>query len=146
EACLAARNLRNARTEADRLVDEASSTAEPNLLALASDVQARVAMAEKDWKGATRHIESALAIVATFGIPGTAWRVHATRAALARDLKDNAAAEHHRARAEAVVLALADSFDADEPLRHALLASPAVRRIFPGPGGNKRVAARPSKR
>src|SRR5262245_26946373 len=55
EAWLAARSLRNARTEADRFLDAASSTAEPNLLALAADVEARVAMAAKDWQRAERH-------------------------------------------------------------------------------------------
>jgi hypothetical protein len=129
DAWLAAGNLRNARTEADRFLDAASSTSEPNLLALRSDVQARVAMAAKDWKRAERHIESALAIVAKFDIPTVAWRVHATRSDLARSVKDEAAAEQHRARAEAVVVALAEFFDRDEPLRHAFLSAPPVRRL-----------------
>src|SRR5215471_4186739 len=103
EAWLAAGNLRNARTEADRFLDAASSTSEPNLLALASDVEARVSMAAKDWPHAEQHIESALAIVEKFDIPTTGWRVHATRSDLARSVKDDTAAEHHRARAEAVV-------------------------------------------
>src|SRR5262249_3122843 len=88
EAWQAAGKLRNARTEADRFFDAASSTSEPNLLALASDVQARVAMAEKNWKRAERHIESALTIVAKFDIPTTGWRVHATRSELCRRVKD----------------------------------------------------------
>jgi len=146
EAWLAARNLRNARTEADRLLDAASSTSEPNLLALASDVQARVSMAAKDWKGAERHIESALAIVTKLDIPATAWRVHATRADLAARVGDDVAAEQHRTRAEAVVLALAQSLDPEEPLRDTFLSSPPVRRIVRGPVGRGRVAARPSKR
>jgi DNA-binding winged helix-turn-helix (wHTH) protein/tetratricopeptide (TPR) repeat protein len=145
EAWLAAGNLRNARTEADRFLDAASSTSEPNLLALASDVEARVAMAAKDWKGAERHIESALAIVAKFDIPTTGWRVHATRCDLARCVKDDTAAEQHRARAEAVVLALAESFDRDEALRHAFLSSPRVRRVRRARNGSRRAAARESK-
>src|SRR5262249_39399554 len=111
DAWLAAGNLPNARAEADRFLHAAASTSEPNLLALASDVEARVAMAAKDWKRAEQHIESALAIVAKFDIPTTGWRVHATRSDLARCVKDDTAAEHHRTRAEAVVLALAESFD-----------------------------------
>ena len=142
DAWLAAGNPRNARTEADRLLDTASSTAEPNLLALASETEARVAMAGKDWQGAERHLESALAIVAKFDIPTAAWRVHATRAALARSVKDEAAAEQHRARAEAVVSALAESFDRDEPLRHAFLSSPRIRRICRPRAASRRVGAR----
>jgi hypothetical protein len=121
---------------------DASPTSEPNLLALASDVEARVAMAAKDWKRAERHIESALAIVAKFDIPTTGWRVHATRFDLARSVKDDTAAEHHRARAEAVVLALAESFDRDEPLRHAFLSSPRIRLICRKRPGSRRVGAR----
>src|SRR5262245_19797569 len=127
EEWIAAGKVRDARTEADRFVDAVSSTSEPNLLALASDVQARVAMAAKDWTGAERHLEHALAIVEKFDIPTTGWRVHATRADLARLVKDDDAAEHHRSRAEAIVVALAESFEREEPLRHAFLSSPRVR-------------------
>jgi tetratricopeptide (TPR) repeat protein len=146
DAWLAAGNVRNARKEADHFVDAASSTSEPNLLALASEVEARVAMAAKDWKRAERHIDDALAIVATYDIPTTAWRVHATRSDLARSVKDDTAAEDHRARAEAVVLALAESFDRDEPLRHAFVSSPRVRRITRARAGSRRARARESER
>jgi hypothetical protein len=145
DAWLAAGNLPNARTEADRFLDAASSTSEPNLLALASELEARVAMAAKDWKRAEGHIENALAIVAKFDIPTTAWRVHATRAELYACVKDDAAAEHHRARAEGLVLALADSFDREEPLRHVFMSSPPVRRISGGRAGSGRVAVRESR-
>src|SRR4029453_221352 len=52
DAWLAAGKLQNARTEADRFLDAASSTSEPNLLARACEAEARVAMAAKDWKRA----------------------------------------------------------------------------------------------
>jgi len=145
EAWLAAGNVRNARTEADRFLDAASSTSEPNLLALASDLEARVSMTAKDWPQAEQHIESALAIVEKFDIPTTGWRVHATRSDLARSVKDDTAAEHHRGRAEAVVFALAESFDRDEPLRHAFLSSPRVRRICRARAGSRRATARESR-
>jgi hypothetical protein len=103
-------------------------------------------MAAKDWKRAERHIESALAIVAKFEIPTTGWRIHATRSDLARCVKDDGAAEQHRARAEAVVVALAESFDAEEPLRHAFLSSPRVRRICGPRPGSRRVGALASGR
>src|SRR5262249_36551844 len=80
DAWLAAGNVRNARTEADRFFDAASSTSEPNLLALASDVEARVAMAAKDWKRAEQHIESALAIVGKVANHTTGQADHAPRA------------------------------------------------------------------
>ena len=60
---LASGNLRKARLEADRFLESALSTAEPNLQALAWEVGARVAMAEKDWKGAEEKIEKGLAVL-----------------------------------------------------------------------------------
>jgi len=145
DAWLAAGKLRNAQADADRFLDAASVTSEPNLLALASDVQARVALATKEWKRAERHVESALEIVAKFDIPTAGWRIHATRSDLARRVKDDSAAEQHRARAEAVVVALAESFESDEPLRHAFLSSPRIRRICRAGAGSRRAGARESR-
>jgi tetratricopeptide (TPR) repeat protein len=127
---LASGNLRKARLEAERFLQSALSTAEPNLQALAWEVEARVAMAEKDWKGAEEKIEKGLAVLQRFEVPATAWRVHATRSDLYRHAKDETAAETHRASAEAIIRALASSFAADDPLRHAFLAAAPVRRIL----------------
>ena len=126
---LAAGSLRKAHLEADRVLESALSTAEPNLHALAWEVGARVAMAEKDWKGAEEKIERGLAVLEKYEIPTTAWRVHAARSDLYRQARNETAAEAHRARAEAIILALADSFAPDDPLRHAFLAAAPVRRI-----------------
>jgi DNA-binding winged helix-turn-helix (wHTH) protein/tetratricopeptide (TPR) repeat protein len=133
---LASGNLRQARLDADRVVQFALATAEPNLHALAWNLDARVAMAEKDWKGAEEKIEKGLAVLCTSEIPTTAWRLHATRADLYRQAKDATAAEAQRARAEATILALANSFAPDEPLRHSFLAAAPVRRILRMGGGN----------
>jgi len=126
---LAAGDRQKAGAEADRFTRSVSSTAEPNLLALASEAQARVSMAEGDWARAVDHVQTSLRIVETFEVPTTAWRVHATCADLYRYLEKDDVAEMHRSRAEAIVLALADSFAADEPLRQALLSAPDVCRI-----------------
>jgi len=87
-------------------------------------------MAEKDWKGAKEDIEQGLAVINRFGIPTVAWRLHATCSELYRHLKDDAAAEAGRARAESVILSLANSLDTDEPLRRSFLAAGAIRRIL----------------
>src|SRR5262249_22378093 len=63
---LASGTLRQARLEADRFLELTLSTAEPNLRALAWDLEARVAMAEKDWKGAEENIEKGLAVLDKF--------------------------------------------------------------------------------
>ncbi len=141
---LASGNLRNARAEADRFRESALSTAEPNLQALAWEVAARVAMAEKDWNGAENSIAKGMEILERFEIPTTAWRVHATRSDLYRHAKNDTAAETHRARAEAMILGLADSFAPDEPLRDAFLAAAMVRRICRPKDGNRSVRQRRS--
>jgi DNA-binding winged helix-turn-helix (wHTH) protein/tetratricopeptide (TPR) repeat protein len=134
---LASGNLRKARLEADGFLQSALPTAEPNLHGLAWDLDARVAMAEKDWKGAQEKIEKGLAVLHKFEIPTTAWRVHATRSDLYRQAQDATAAEAERARAEAIILALANSFAPDDPLRHAFLAAALVRQVLRAGGGNK---------
>jgi DNA-binding winged helix-turn-helix (wHTH) protein/tetratricopeptide (TPR) repeat protein len=134
---LASGNLRKARVAAGRFLQSALSTAEPNLHALAWDLDARVSMAERDWMGAEEKVEKGLAVLQKFGIPTTAWRVHATRSDLFRQAKNAAAAEAHRGRAEAIILAVANSFAPDDPLRHAFLAAAPVRRILRAMGGNK---------
>src|SRR5262249_37506069 len=120
---LASGNLRKVRVDADRFLQSALSTAEPNLHALAWDLEARVAMAEKDWIGAEEKSEKGLAVLHKFEIPVTAWRLHATRSDLYRQAKNETAAEAHRAYAEAIILALGNSFAPDDPLRDAFLAA-----------------------
>jgi tetratricopeptide (TPR) repeat protein len=142
---LASGNLHKARLAADRFLESALSTAEPNLQGLAWELGARVAMAEKDWKGAEEKIEMGLAVLQRFQIPTTAWCIHATRSDLYRQAKNEAAAEAQRARAEAIILGLASSFAPDDPLRHAFLAAAPVRRIQRVGAGNKSAATSGSK-
>lgn len=136
DAWLASGHVPEARREADHFLESALSTAEPNLHALAWDADARVAMAEKDWKGAEQKITKGLAVLDAFEIPTTAWRVHATRWDLHRRSRNDAAAKAARARAEAILVALAGSFAPDDPLRHAFLAAAPVRRILGGGSAN----------
>ena len=130
---LASKDLRKARTAADGFLQSALSTAEPNLHALAWEVAARVAMAEQDWQSAEHNIENSLAVLQQFDIPTTAWRVHVTRSDLYGQVKQDAEAEAHRARAEAIIRALANSFAKDEPLRETFLAAPMLRRTLRRP-------------
>jgi tetratricopeptide (TPR) repeat protein len=129
-AWLASGHLLNARAEADRSLESALSTADPNLQALAWDLNARVAIAEMDWAAGERNIKEALAILDRFQIPTVAWRIHATARELYQHLKKNKDAEIHREQAEAHILALANSFAPDEPLRQSFLDATPVRRIL----------------
>jgi hypothetical protein len=137
---LAAGSLGRARSDADRFLASALSTAEPNVHALGWDAQARVSMAEKDWQGADRDIERGLAVLERFDVPTVAWRLHATRSELYRRSRNGDAAEVHRARAERVIQSLANSFEPDEPLRSSFLAAGPVRRLLKPrrPGGGVR--------
>jgi DNA-binding winged helix-turn-helix (wHTH) protein/tetratricopeptide (TPR) repeat protein len=127
---LASGNLGNARGEADRFLESALSTADPNLQALAWEVNARVAIVEKDWTSAEEYVQKGLAILAKFEIPMAAWRVHATAWDLYRLSKNDKAAQTHRKRAEAHILTLVNSLPTDEPLRNSLLAAVPIRRIL----------------
>ena len=134
-AWLAAADLTKARNEADRFLEFASSTADPNLQTLAWDLETRVAMAEKDWKRAEDSLGKGFAILEEFEIPVAAWRVHATAYDLYRKTRKHSA-EPERARAEVYIRVLADSFAPDEPLRSTFLAAAPVSRIL-----NKAVRA-----
>jgi DNA-binding winged helix-turn-helix (wHTH) protein/tetratricopeptide (TPR) repeat protein len=142
---LAAGRVSRARSDADRFLASALATAEPNLHALGWDVQARVSMAEKDWKAAEAYIEHGLVVLERFDVPTVAWRLHATRSELYRRLKNDEAAEAHRARAESVILTLANSFDGDEPLRHTFLAAAPIRRILRTPPARQKRTASSSR-
>jgi tetratricopeptide (TPR) repeat protein len=143
---LASGDLRKARLAADRFLRSALATADPNLHALAWDVDARVAMAEKDANGAEEKIEKGLAVLQAFEIPTTAWRVHITRSDLYRQAKNDAAAEVHRACAEGIILALADSLAPDDPVRTAFLAAAPVRRIRTHSSGSDRTRSPAAQR
>src|SRR5439155_15259402 len=75
-------------------------------------------------------IEKGLAILQAVEIPTTAWRVHATRSDLYRQAKNDTAAEAHRARAEAIILTLANSFAPEDPVPDAFLPAAPVRPIL----------------
>jgi tetratricopeptide (TPR) repeat protein len=128
--CLTSGRHSEARREADAFLEAALATDDPNLQALAWEAQARVAVAEEDWRSAHADIRKALAVVEGFEIPTVAWRIHATGSELYRRAKERKAAEVQRARAEALVRGLASSFAPDEPLGRSLLAAARARGIL----------------
>ena len=131
-------NIGNARLEADGFLESALSTADPHLQALAWEMKARVAMAEKDWISAREHVRQALQIVDKFEILVAAWQVHAMAWQMYRQAKEFEAAETMRARAEACILRIANSFANDEPLQKLFLSARPVARIL-GASTNKRA-------
>ena len=128
---LALENITNARMTAERFLECALSTADPNVQALAWELKTRIAIAEKDWMVAGQSIRAALAILEEHPVPISAWRVHDAAWEFYRLQKNGESAERYRGLAEAEILALADSFPDDEPLRDIFLAAAEpVRRIL----------------
>ncbi len=71
-----------------------------------------------------------LGVLADVQIPSWLGEPKPTAWDLCSHLKDDDAAESHRACAEAHILGMAHSFAPDEPLRQSFLAAPPLRRIL----------------
>jgi tetratricopeptide (TPR) repeat protein len=127
---LASGHLAKAHDEADAFLESALSTADPHIQALAWEMKTRIAIAEGEWKAAADHLHEALSIVERFVVPVAAWQVHATAWDFYRHAKNDAAAESNRASAEAHILAIANSFTSDDPLRRSFLSAPSARRVL----------------
>src|SRR5262249_22250802 len=123
-------NLPKAGVEADGFLESALAISDPNLRALAWDMKARIAMAMKDWNGAAGYIQEALAILENFDIPMATWRIHATAWDLYCHMNDRVTALNHRARAQAVILNIANSFERGEPLKESFLNAATIRGVF----------------
>jgi hypothetical protein len=130
ELWLARRDLARARLEAERFLELTRATAEHTWQALAWETNARVATAEREFNRAQTCIDQALSTMEGFEVPLAAWRVHGTAAELCAGVRNDAAAEQHRALSRATILRLADSLPPDEPLRARFLSAPAVGRIL----------------
>ncbi len=123
-------NITKARIESESFLEGALSTADPNMHALAWEMKARVAMAEKDWTLAGGSIQAALAVLEEREVRVSAWHVHATAWEFYGRQGNDESAERQRAKAEAGIQALACSFPEEEPLRATFLAAGPVRRIL----------------
>jgi DNA-binding winged helix-turn-helix (wHTH) protein/tetratricopeptide (TPR) repeat protein len=126
-----------ARNVADGLLKPALATSDPYLHALAWDLQARVAMAESDLPAARESIQRALAIVDSSEIECGAWQTFATASQVFHHAKELKTAETYRGRAESCILRIANSFEADEPLRATFLTADPVRRVLNGKAPTK---------
>ena len=108
----------------------ALACADPYLHALAWEMQSRISIAAGDCNDARKAIEQALAVLEAFEVPAVAWHVEATAWAVYSRTTDEELAEAHRARAEAHIIAIANSFSRDEPLRQIFLAAAPVQQIL----------------
>jgi len=127
---LSSGNVAKASSEANAFLESSLSTDDPYVQALAWEMKTRIEIAEQAWEAAANHLHEALSLVEQFDIPVAAWQVHSTAWDFYRHAKNEAAAEHNRSLAENHILAIANSFTSDDPLRRSFLSAPPVRRVL----------------
>ena len=128
EAALASGDLATATDETSRLTEAVSGLDETMIAALAWECRARVHLAAKELAPAAAAIDRALQSLVRFEVPGAAWRVHATAAAI-RQVTDPSRVQEHLERARTILTTLAASVEDHEQLRKSLFAVPAVRAL-----------------
>jgi hypothetical protein len=114
----------------ERFLDLALATAERTWQGLAWEINARVALANRDHARARDCIGKAVSTVQGFEVPLAAWRVHATAAHIEEESGNLESVRSHREISRATILRLANSLPEQEPLRQIFLSAPAVARIL----------------
>jgi DNA-binding winged helix-turn-helix (wHTH) protein len=130
ELWLATGDRARAASEAERLLDMALATTERTCQGLAWEVNARVALANRDHTGARNCIEKAVRTVLGFEVPVATWQVHATAAVIEEESGNLESARRHREVSRAMILRLASSLPEEEPLRKIFLSAPVVARVL----------------
>jgi hypothetical protein len=143
DAHLTSGALAQAGEQAEVVIDDASTLGNSVVHGLACEAAARIAMARGTHERAEELVRRASTIADT---PIVAWRAHATAWELSRRLRRPAEAERQRARAESLVLQLAQSFEARHPLRQSLLAAQPVQKILRPPASGTDAAGRKPRR
>jgi DNA-binding winged helix-turn-helix (wHTH) protein len=108
----------------------ALATPERTWQALAWEVNARIALKERDVKRAAEHIAEALFLIEGFELPLAAWRVHATAAVIYEQQEGLQRAEHYRALSRATILKIASSLPPEHRLRRSFLSAAPVAQIL----------------
>jgi DNA-binding winged helix-turn-helix (wHTH) protein len=119
-----------ARLEAERLLEMSLATEERTWHGLAWEINARVALANRDDARARDCIARGVSTVQGFEAPLAAWRVHATAAHIEEESGNLESARSHRDVSRATIMQLANSLPEQEPLRKIFLSAPAVARVF----------------
>ncbi len=130
ELWLATGNRDRAQREAVRFLDKALATEERTWRGLAWEINARVALENRDHARARECIGKAVSTVEGFEVPLAAWRVHATAAHIEEEAGNLESARSHRESSRVTILALANSLREQQPLRETFLSAPAVARIL----------------
>jgi len=132
ESWLATGDHVRAQLEAQRLLDRALATEERTWQGLAWEINARVALANRDEARARDCIARGVSTVQGFEVPLAAWQVHATAAHIEEKSGNLESARSHLGLSRATILQLANSMVQREPLREIFLSAPAVARVLRG--------------
>jgi tetratricopeptide (TPR) repeat protein len=130
ELWLATGDCVRAQREAARFLDRTLATEERTWQGLAWEINARLALANRDHGRARKCIGQAVSTVQGFEVPLADWQVHATAAQIEEEAGNPESARAHRHSSRATILRLANSLPADEPLRKIFLSAPAVARVL----------------
>jgi DNA-binding winged helix-turn-helix (wHTH) protein/tetratricopeptide (TPR) repeat protein len=130
ELSLAKGDRVRARLEAERFLDRALATEERTWQGLAWEINARVALADRDHARASDCIAKAVSTVQGFEVPLAAWKVHATAALIEEESGSLESARSHRNISRTTILRLANSLPEQEPLRKIFLSAPAVAQVL----------------
>jgi DNA-binding winged helix-turn-helix (wHTH) protein len=119
-----------ARLEAERLLEMSLATEERTWQGLAWEINARVALANRDEARARDCIARGVSTVQGFEVPLAAWKVHATAAHIEEESGHLESAHLHRDASRTTIMQLANSLPEQEPLRKIFLSAPAVARVL----------------
>ena len=119
-----------AQLEAQRLLEMSLATEERTWHGLAWEINARVALANRDEARARDCIARGVSTVQGFEVPLAAWRVHATAAHLEEESGNLESARKHLDLSRDTIMQLANSMEQQEPLREIFLSAPAVARVL----------------
>jgi DNA-binding winged helix-turn-helix (wHTH) protein len=130
ESWLATGDRIRAQLEAERFLDRALATEERTWQGLAWEINARVALANRDEARARDCIARGVSTVQGFEVPLAAWQVHATAAHIEEESGNLESARSHLALSRTTIMQLANSMEQQEPLRKIFLSAPPVARVL----------------
>jgi DNA-binding winged helix-turn-helix (wHTH) protein len=119
-----------ARLEAERFLEMSLATEERTWQGLAWEINARVALANRDEARARDCIARGISTMQGFEVPLAAWKIHATAAHIEEESGHLESARLHRDVSRATIMQLANSLPEQEPLRKIFLSATAVARVL----------------
>jgi tetratricopeptide (TPR) repeat protein len=129
EAWLARGELARAQTEVGELIASVRNTRDSYMAAFAWEYSARLALASGLFEAAEQDILHGLEVLDKADIPVAGWRVHATAWDVYQRM-ESSNAEVQLAKAQSVILQIAESLREFESLRDSFLSAKLVRRVL----------------